>query len=897
MSISPGTRLGTYEVIGLLGAGGMGEVYRARDTKLQRDVALKVLPELFAADPDRRARFTREAHVLASLNHPQIGSIYGIEEAPSTSSGQAVVALVLELVEGPTLADRIAQGPIPIGEALRIAAQIADALDAAHEKGIIHRDLKPANIKLTADDRVKVLDFGLAKAMTDESSPNASLSPTMTAMASRLGVIVGTAAYMSPEQAKGKPVDKRADIWAFGCVLFEMLTGQRAFAGDDVTDFIVSIMTKEPPWTALPAATPPRIVELLHSCLTKDPRERLRDVGDARSALAARSPVHAVTHASASSSRMAWTVAAAAGVVALVAVVIAARPRPTPPAADRPAHFTVHLPPDSPAMLPSPDGTLAIAPDGSRFAYAAADPTRMLWDPDTSTLGLKLRELNDVAIRTLPGTEGAQAPSFSPDGQSIAYLALGTLKKVDIHGGPAMSLAESLGGGFGTAWDGDTIYFSGADGISSVPAGGGPARTLTRIDHAHGESFHCFPEPLTGGRALLYTVASNSLMSYDDAVIAVQRLDTGERRDLIKGGSQPRYLSSGHILYNRAGALMIVGFDPERLEVIGTPVRALVGGRMNAATGAASVAVSRNGTLIYAAGGPIAMDSIALALADRRGALAPLPTPRRLYVYPALSPDGTRLAVTARAALDDIWVYEFAHASLTRLTFTLGNNWMPVWTSDGAHIVFSSDRNGPFNLYWKRADGSGAEERLTTSAKTQFPTAVSSDGKWLAFTEVDAQRREDISMLSLADRGVTPFLQTPFRERHAAFSPDGKWVAYTSDESGRDEVFVRPFPSPGSRVAVSVDGGRSPRWGHDGRELFYRKDDALMRAPVTLGTTFTSGKSERLFTHPDLGARVGLDYDVTPDSSRFVVLEDKGLTTRTTTLEVVLNWFAELPRR
>jgi len=266
-------------------------------------------------------------------------------------------------------------------------------------------------------------------------------------------------------------------------------------------------------------------------------------------------------------------------------------------------------------------------------------------------------------------------------------------------------------------------------------------------------------------------------------------------------------------------------------------------------------------------------------------------------VYPALSPDGTRLAVTARAALDDIWVYEFAHASLTRLTFTLGNNWMPVWTSDGAHIVFSSDRNGPFNLYWKRADGSGAEERLATSAKAQFPTAVSPDGKWLAFTEVDAQRREDISMMSLADRGVTPFLQTPFRERHAAFSPDGKWVAYTSDESGRDEVFVRPFPGPGSRVAVSVDGGRSPRWGRDGRELFYRSDDAMMRAPVTLGTTFTSGKSERMFAHPDLGARIGLDYDVLPDSSHFVVLEDKGLTTRTATLDVVLNWFAELPRR
>ena len=418
----------------------------------------------------------------------------------------------------------------------------------------------------------------------------------------------------------------------------------------------------------------------------------------------------------------------------------------------------------------------------------------MLWDPNSSTQGLKVRELNDVAIRTLPGTEGAQAPSFSPDGQSIAYLALGTLKKVDIHGGPTTSLAESLGGGFGTAWDGDTIYFPGADGINSVPAGGGPAR----LRHAHRPRTRRILPLLPGAPCRRPRVALHSGVEFAPVVRrrghrrAASRYGRTSRPD--QGRFSAAYLSSGHILYNRAGALMIVGFDPERLEVIGTPVRALVGGRMNVATGAASVAVSRNGTLVYAAGGPIAMDSIALALADRRGGLTSLPTPRRLYVYPALSPDGTRLAVTARAALDDIWVYEFGHASLTRLTFYARQQLdAGVDVRRRAHRLCLRPQR--CSICIGSAPTAPVPRSASTSAKTQFPTAVSSDGKWLAFTEVDAQRREDISMLSLADRGVTPFLQTPFRERHAAFSPDGKWVAYTSDESGRDEVFVRRFPA------------------------------------------------------------------------------------------------------
>jgi eukaryotic-like serine/threonine-protein kinase len=636
MTLSAGTRLGPYEIVGPLGAGGMGEVYRARDTKLGRDVALKLLPDLLADDPDRLARFEREAKTLAALNHPHIAHIYGLDQSNS------VQALVLELVEGPTLADRIAHGPIPVDEALPIARQIADALEAAHDQGIIHRDLKPANVKVRPDGVVKVLDFGLAKALVEESSgPHAFTSPTITspAVLTRAGVILGTAAYMSPEQVRGKPVDKRADIWAFGCVVYEMLTGRRLFARDTVTDTLAAVLHDEPSLDALPADTPERVRVLLRRCLERDQRQRLRDIGEARIAFSDAQSGAAATggRVGATGHATQWwrrSVLFALPVATIVAVVIGFSRRERAPAPIM--RFDVLL----------PDGdrldtrvTTVISPDGRWLVYRAFRNDR----PQ-----LFLRAIGDPEPRALPGTFDAEEPFFSPDGQWVGFLASGNLQKSAVAGGSPIVLcpAESAYGGATWASDG-TIVFTTTAGLLRIPASGGTPQpvTMTRGDQRNERIG--WPQVLPGGRAILFGTVRNDITSFDDARIEVLSLTTGDRKTLIERGHDPRYIPTGHLLFARSGDVFALPFDASRLEVVGDPIRILTG-VAGATFASAQFSVSDNGSLAFVSGPPDLNDTT-LVLVDRHGTPEAIGAPPRRYVHPRVSPDGRRVLVETRA--------------------------------------------------------------------------------------------------------------------------------------------------------------------------------------------------------------------------------------------------------
>jgi serine/threonine-protein kinase len=899
----------------------MGEVYRARDTKLRREVALKVLPETFAADPDRRARFTRESHVLASLNHPNIAAIHGLEES------EGITALVLELVEGPTLAERLRDasrlGPegagLPVDDALKIAVQIADALEAAHEKGIVHRDLKPANIKLTPDERVKVLDFGLAKALGPAEGGqgegarsfdvDAPSSPTMTAMASRLGMIIGTAAYMSPEQAKGKAVDKRADIWAFGCVLYEMLAGRRAFDGEDVTDMLVATMTKEPDWSTLPPSTPPRIVELLRRCLKKDPRERLRDIGDARmeidEAMREPSPSPAPTTAPERVWRKAlvpWTIA---GLMTLVGVIaVGSRRTHEPGAIQAAARLAVVVPDGDQLWLGAEYGdspALAISPDGSRLVYVASHG---------GTTRLYVRRLSEFTASPIAGTEGGFAPFFSPDGQSVGFFTERELRKVSLSGGSPTTVCQVSPVTRGGAWGSDdTIFFvdGSASGIRQVAATGGNTKVVTTVDLERGERSQRWPEVLPGGQAVLYTLETSGEGQGDGTHVVVHSLKTGESRIVIRGASSARYVASGHVIYASRGSLLAAPFDVTRLVVTGAPVPVLNGVRVGALD-AAQFAVSQAGLLAYVPGGA-EKEQRSLVWVDRRGHEQTLPIPPRPYSSPVLSPDGQRLALLIRpGSTSDIWTYDVTRGSLGRLTFRVAES--PVWTPDGRRITFSSrvpltreyqeQQNFPWDyrlsLFSQDADGNGTPKELLLRMGVQFPGSWTPDGRVLAYVDGDfTGNRLDIWLLTVGeDSKSTPFLNTPFDEIQPVFSPDGRWIAYVSNESGRHEVYVRPFPGPaGGRSLISIDGGVEPRWRRDGRELFYRSGDKMMAVAVATTAAFRAEAPHLLFEgrHLQGGTRPGFpQYDVTPDGQRFVMITEPERVAPPTRLHVVLNW-------
>ena len=902
MPIGPGTRLGPYEVTALIGEGGMGKVWRAHHTALKRDDALKVLPDAFASDPDRLARFRREAQVLASLNHPNIAHVYGLEQS------DGVQALVMELVEGPTLADRIAQGPIPVDEALPIAKQIAEALEAAHEQGIIHRDLKPANVKVRPDGTVKVLDFGLAKALESVSGTHidATASPTITspAMMTGVGMLLGTAAYMSPEQARGKAVDKRSDIWAFGCVLFEMLTGKRAFAGDEVSDVLASVLAREPDWTLLPHGLSPVLGTFFKRCLHKDRKQRIGDAQSLRLALdgAFETAVSHVAPPVAVAQPLWWRTlpVALTAVVAVVVTGLAARsmwPTVAPPTVTR---FDYDLPEGQQFRVAGGRTVMALSPDGRHFVY-------------NTTAGLYLRTMGELEARLIPGTEGAVTnPFFSPDGESVAYWqASGELKRVSVTGGAPLvicAVTNPLGATWGTD---DMILFGQPEGIMRVSASGGTPELVIKANE--GERIDG-PQLLPHGDSVLFSVTTASGPTlWDQAQVVVQSLQTGERTVVLRGGSDARYVPTGHLVYALEGGLFAVAFDADRLEVQGGAVSVVdslmrAGGGAPAAT--ANYGVSEQGTLVYVTREEAQSRLRSLVWVDRLGREEPLAAPPRSYLYPRLSPDGTRLAISMEDQQADIWVWDLARNTLTRITFNPGADAYPAWTPDGRRLLFSSVAGGPANVFWQAADGSGSPERLAESKSGQQPYSVSPDGSRVVVRD-GGNPPYNLAVLSLgAERRTEPLVHTEFNEQNAEISPDGRWLAYESDESGQREVYVRPFPNVNEgRWLVSSGGGTRPLWARNGQELFYLSivgaDAALMRVPVERGATWTAGGPTKLFAgrffYSEGGPGQGRTYDVSPDGRRFLMVKDSSngnpSDAPSARFVIVQNWLEELKRR
>jgi serine/threonine protein kinase/Tol biopolymer transport system component len=903
MGLRTGTQLGPYEILSAIGAGGMGEVYQAHDTKLSRDVAIKVLPEAFAHDPERLSRFQREAKMLAALNHPNIATIYGLEQSNGTSY------LVMELVSGETLAERVKrEGAIPIEEALKIGVQIAEALEAAHEKGIIHRDLKPANIKVTPEGKIKVLDFGLAKAFAgDVADSNPSQSPTLSAVATMQGVLLGTAAYMSPEQARGKAVDKRTDIWAFGCVLYELLTGKQAFAGDDITDILAAVVRAEPNWSRLPPSTPTEIRNLLRRCLQKDKTLRMQAAGDARieihEALTAPATAGPAAAQRSSRARLPWVAASALALTTIALAIGFALRTPKPPQPLQAMRLSAEIGAD--ASLYTLTGPSAIlSPDGTRLALVASGSDRKR--------RIYVRSLDQLQATALSGTENARDPFFSPDGQWIGFFADGKLKKISVQGGAAVALCDVVddrGGSWGD--DGTIVFTSDNNGValSKVSSAGGTPQPLTTLDRQAGEQTHRWPQVLPGSKAVLFTSNTHGNY-YEDADIVVYSMASGKRKTLQQGGFYARYLPSGHVVYMHEGTLFAVPFDLQRLEATGQPAPILEAMATNPTNGGAQFSFSETGNLVYVAGGS-AVQNVSIYWMDREGKFTPLRETPGDYFNPAFSPDGKRLALEIfDGKRRDIWVYEWERDALTRLTFAGEGDSKPVWTPDGQRIVYSSqEKGGALNLWWIRADGAGDAQRLAESKSQQYATSWRPDGKVLAFFQLNPGTSYDIMTLSIEGDEKSgwrtgepkPFLNSVFFELEPAFSPDGRWLAYHSNESGSNEVYVRPFPGPGGKWQISTGGGVAPRWSPNGRELFYRTTDSkIMVVTYTAsGDSFHADKPQLWSPGQFTERGATRNFDLHPDGKRFAVLKAPGTEQAAALNKVsfIFNFFDEIRRK
>ena len=911
MSLSPGLRLGVFEIVAPLGAGGMGDVYRARDTKLGREVALKVLPDLFAEDPDRLTRFQREAQLLASLNHPNIAAIHGVEEVGG------IRALVLELVEGETIADRLHRGPMPVDEVVATCRQIAEALEAAHERGIIHRDLKPANVKVTRDGKIKVLDFGLAKAM--ESAPVASQlthSPTLSLAGTSAGVILGTAAYMSPEQAKGMPADQRSDVFSFGCLLYEMLTGRQAFQADTVSETMAAVLMRDIDLSALPAAIHPRLLELVRRCVEKNPKRRWQAIGDVRFELDA---IAADPHGVASGQAVTAMGPAAPlrrlPIIPLVVTAVVAASlssigtRWTTKPADSPivTRFPIVMPDDQKFLrLTAP--TIALSPDGSKLAYVV---NRQLF----------VRSMSDMTARPVSGTTlDVSTPFFSPDSQWIGFFAFQdlTLKKIAVTGGAPLTLCKTEPVG-GASWHGNQIAFAQTTrGVMRVSADGGEPELIAKMS---GNEIVFGPQLIDRGRAVLYTVTTAGLGfdRWDRAQIAIEEIGSGQRKVLVRGGSDGRYLPSGHLVYALGASILAIPFDVKTRETKGGPVP-VVESVMRAPnpatqTGVAHFAISETGSLAFVPGaGTGSTGPNVLAFVDREGKVQPIGLPPQPYVHPRVSPDGRQLAVSIDDAKDaSVWVYDLRApgSSLRRLTFG-GRNQFPIWTPDSRYITFESDRDGDAAIFRQLADGSGAAERLTKPEPgvQHEPESWSPDGKTLSFNNVSGTNQGVWTVRMDGDRKPTVFADSVENtvEKHSVFSPDGRWMAYMaaplSTIAVSTEVFVQPFPLSGAKYQVSTGGGRTPRWSPDGKQLFYHEPatNRLFVVDVRTEPSFSFGRPTALpiegTTHP-LAQR---NFDITPDGRQLLVVLPASVASsdgrRTSQqINVVLNWFEELKAR
>jgi Tol biopolymer transport system component/tRNA A-37 threonylcarbamoyl transferase component Bud32 len=890
-----GRKLSHFEITAELGRGGMGEVYRATDSKLGREVAIKVLPEEFVADEERLARFEREARVLAALDHSNIAAIYGLEEVEGRK------LLVMQLAEGETLAERIDRGPVPLTEALRIALQLAEALEAAHEKGIIHRDLKPANVKVTPDGQVKVLDFGLAKALASEpaaESPDLlARSPTLTARMTSEGVVLGTAAYMSPEQAKGEEADTRADIWAFGCVLWEMLTGERPFRGDSVPETMARVLEREPEWDELPDAAGPAVERLLRRCLRKEPSERLRHIGDARLEIieAASEPDDQASASVAPRGRsMAVVVATAVVAAAVAGFAVWSFVAPEEPPAPRPSRWVFEPPDGGRFVALGGEGPwlhyppIAVSADGALLAYSAAvgsEPVR-LW----------LRSTDELEAREVLGSDRARMPFFSPDGRWLGFWKDGALQRARVEGGRPEKIADLSGTPRGVAWTtDDAIVFGGGNtGLMRVVAGGEPVE-ITRPDVKRLEQYHAWPSELPNG-GIVFTVVTG-----DWAELAVLTPD-GEIRVLpdTQGASQPRYLDSGHLVFFRSGGLEAAPFDLAASELSGAtvPFVADVLTGWNAGLDLGLFAVSDAGDLVHFVGDR-GLEENRIVLVDRQGEMKPLPGDRSgKYSYrPAVSPDGMHLAVTNRTdrPSGDVWVRDLGTGSEQRLT--RGDRSVsirPVWSTDGSHLYFAAYNatdNDPFDIYRMRPDGSDVELVLNRPYD-QFPHSVSRD--FLLFEEYDSEKGGNLYLLPLAGDGEPRGLATtPAHEFGGSFSPDGRFVAYVSDDSGRAEIYVKPVDGSSAGRIVSTNGGISPRWSPEGDQLFYLSG-SMMAVSVVLEPSFRASSPRELF----VGA-FDREFDVVragphfvPGDTRFVMLTLQR--PNLTRLVVSLDWGARL---
>lgn len=881
-----GASLGPYEIAEPLGAGGMGEVYRARDARLGREVAIKVLPEAFAADGDRMRRFEREAKLLASLNHPHIASIYDIGE------DDGVHFLVMELVEGETLAERLSRGPVPFREAASVGIQIAEALEAAHARGIVHRDLKPANVIVDEDGKVKVLDFGLAKALAAEGSADPAAEGadprTLTYQATEAGVVLGTAAYMSPEQARGKAADSRTDVWAFGCVLFEMLSGQRPFDGDSAADTLGAVVSAEPDWASLPRSLPRPLHRVLRRCLAKDPKERLHHIADARLEL-----VDAVGGVVEEGGGKAATAARGRRAAALVGAVLLgallwgavawvsgpSAPEERPPAT--PSRWTVDVSDHGQLDLGGRSAPLAISPDGRTLAYVARTPQ--------GSTRLYVRHIDRLEARAIPGSEGAENPFFSPDGRWLGFFASARLKKVPVGGGTPVNLAPVPLDNLGATWseDGTIVFASYFSGLWQVPDTGGEPELLTPSEEV-GSTQHRWPGFLPDGRRVLFI-----LQTLEGPRLAIFDLERRERTLVpgVQNVAKARYVPSGHLLFAQEGALLAARFDPVEGRLLDAPVPLVSGMAMESIYGSANFAASAAGTLVYAAGEATPPGS--LTWVDRSGREEPAVDHRAPFEHPHLSPDGSRLAVEVGSEVGGRQVELFDLERGTRTVLTgEARSAQPIWHPDGRRITVVSDRAGNWDLYLATASGRGDLEPLLVEPLEQWLGSWTPDGETLVFYQVDPETARDLWVLDVADGEARPYRATPANERGVRLSPDGRWLAYVSDESGRDEVYVESFPEPGSRWTISTAGGVEPVWPRDGTELFYREGDRMMAVTMEAEEGFEPSLPRLLFDGPYAEEIVGNpNYDVAPDGRFLMIRREEPASSR---LHVILNWDQEL---